>query len=181
MRRQSNTLLYVVGACVAGVVGIIFTVRAVSPEDERTVSSLSKLRLAGSAAPVASASGGANLEGEERVQMLPITVDGMQGLLVRYQADVIFEPVQQNVASRILGKVKAEAEKAGVEVIVVMAVGPVGDGGSALEAQTHTTAFRKVGDGIWVQMEDPNLAAPPGSADIPALPAASGSPVIVTH
>jgi hypothetical protein len=180
MRRQSNTLLYVVGACVAGIVGIIFTVRAVSPEDERTVSSLSKLRLAGSAAPVASASGGANLEGEERVQMLPITVDGMQGLLVRYQADVIFDPVQQNVASRILGKVKVEAEKAGVEVIVVMAVGPVGDGGSALEAQTHTTAFRKVGEGIWVQMEDPGLEAPSGSA-VPALPAASGSPVIVTH
>jgi len=73
-----------------------------------------------------------------------------------------------------------EAEKAGVEVIVVMAVGPVGDGGSALTAQTHTTAFRKVGEGIWVQMEDPGLEAPSGSA-VPALPAASGSPVIVTH
>jgi hypothetical protein len=125
-------------------------------------------------------------EGEGRVQMLPITVDGMQGLLIRYQADVIFEPIQQNVARNILNSVRKEAEKVGVEVIVVMAVGPTGDAGTALPPQTHTLAFRRLIDGSWVDMEAPKMdlegapeLAPAGSSS--ATPTGSNVPLFIPH
>jgi hypothetical protein len=194
MRQQSNTPLYIVGGCVLAVAAIVAVVRANAPPEEakKPGSSLANLRItsgdpAGQALPpTAGKEGMDGEEGEGRVQMLPITVDGMQGLLIRYQADVIFEPIQQNVARNILNSVRKEAEKVGVEVIVVMAVGPTGDAGTALPPQTHTLAFRRLIDGSWVDMEAPKMdlegapeLAPAGSSS--ATPTGSNVPLFIPH
>ena len=175
MERQSNTLLFVAGACVALIVGIVIAVRILSPEDARSASSLSSLRLASSSA--ANQAPIAELEGQGPVQMLPITVEGKQGLLVRYTSDLISDPIQQKIASRVLDAVKREAQKAQIEVIVVIAVKRSQDGGSTLDAQTHTVAFRHLGEGVWVKVQDPHALAPDSST----LPPASVSPLTRTH
>lgn len=191
MRQQSNTPLYIVGGCVLAIAAIVAVVQANAPPEEakKPGSSLANLRIT-SGDPAVEAlpptKGEEGEEGEGRVQMLPITVDGMQGLLIRYQTEVIFEPVQQSVAQNILNSVRKEAEKVGVEVIVVMAVGPTGDAGMALPPQTHTLAFRRLIDGSWVDMEAPKMDlegapgfAPAGSSSAP--PTGSNIPLFIPH
>lgn len=181
MHKQSNVPLYVVGGCVLAIAVIVAVVRSnADPEEKKPGSSLSDFSLTGlteSASPSASPAP-AGSDGVGRVQMLPITVQGRQGLLVRYESEVLLEPVQQRMAQRILEKVKGQAENVGVEVIVVMAVAAGGgDGTSPLAAQTHTVAFERVVGGTWVQMEDPALSpagSASGAASVP-LPAGSAS------
>ena len=199
MHKQSNTPLYVVGGSILVIAAIVAVVRGNEPADapKKPSSALADLRLTGlgeAPADMASAApAGSNERG--RVQMLPITVEGKQGLLVRYQTEVLLEPIQQRMAQNILSKVKGEAEKAGVQVIVIMAVGPGGgDMDSPLAAQTHTIAYKRLVDGTWVEMEEPSLgppgsdssesdgfAASPSASGSAAKPAGSNVPLFITH
>jgi len=197
MHKQSNTPLYVLGGCVLAIAVIVAVVRANTPPEDKTAkprSALADLQLTGlgeapADMPSSAAPAGSNERG--RVQMLPITVEGKQGLLVRYQTEVLLEPIQQRMAQNILSKVKSQAEKAGVEVIVIMAVGPSGgDMDSPLAAQTHTIAYKRLVDGTWVEMEDPSLSdsaepdgfeSPPSASGSAAKPAGSNVPLFITH
>ncbi|MFW5739289.1 MAG: hypothetical protein ACOC1F_02865 [Myxococcota bacterium] len=180
MHKQSNTPLYIVGACVVVIAIIVAVVRSnEAPEDKKKSGSpLAGLRLGalGASASASAAPAPADSSGMGSVQMLPITVLGRQGLLVRYQTEMLLEPVQQKAAETIVSKVKGEAEKAGVEVIVVMAVAPGsgGPGGPGAAAQTHTAAFERIADGTWVPLQEPIEPAGPASA-IGSAPAMSGS------
>jgi len=184
--RQSNTLLFVVLACVVAVVGTVVAVHALSPQEEKKPNALSGLRLTGPQGDFSAAPGDMQAPEQGRVQMLPIKVGEKQGLLVRYQADMIFDPIQQGIAENIVGKVKGEAEKAGVEVIVVMAVGPTGDAGLTM-GDVHVLGFRRLVDGSWVPMHESELGLddelgkldPVGVGS--AAPASSVVPLFVPH
>ncbi len=194
MHKQSNTPLYIVGGCVLVIAIIVAGVRANAPveESKKSESSLNDFRLSGLGdspstgvpAPVAS-------KNAELVQMLPVTVDGKQGLLVRYQADVLFEPIQQQVAANIMQKVQKEADQAGVEIVVIMAVGPGENERSnatslPLAAPTHTIVYERLMDGTWMPTKEPaSLASPSSSSSASAAdltpPAGSKVPLFITH
>ena len=113
MHKQSNVPLYIVGGCVLAIGVIVAVVRSNAEPEDKKKPALSDFNLAGLAgAPSASSmpapAGSDDVGG---VQMLPITVQGRQGLLVRYESAVLLEPVQQRMAQRILEKVKGQAER----------------------------------------------------------------------
>lgn len=190
MRRQSNTPLYVVGACVVVIAIIVAVVRSNSPKDEAKESSLSGLQLGPVAEPSASALAPAPAGSDDmgRVQMLPVEIDGKPGLLVRYQADVLFEPIQQRVATNIMSKLRKEIEPAGVQYVVIMAVGPgEHDAGASVAARTHTITFKRLFDGSWVPVEDSPFpagsasASPSSSVPVPRASASGKVPLIISH
>ena len=196
MDRQPNTLLYVVGASVACIIGIVIAVRAISPEERWTEATAWKPLQQTSPFAKTNSNKDAGLGSDDRVQTFPITVGDRQGWLVRYQVDKIDEQQQQRMAISVLRIVKADAERAGVEVIVVVAdvqgrdAGAGSDGGSdtGSDGEQHLVVFENTG-GTWAQVKDPKLDSLAGSVprslpgfaeDVPS-PAASGSPLIIKH
>jgi hypothetical protein len=121
----------------------------------------------------------------QQVDIIPITIEGTQGLLVRYETENIVDSTQKDIARSILNGMKAEVEKAGIEVIVVIAAKPnenTEDADPPKPSETHITGFRFV-DGLWIDAE------PPGSLREQDMPSAAGSaaphgsnlPLVIPH
>lgn len=184
MRQQSNTALYVVGGCIAVVAVIVIAVRASAPPaapKDKNSSPLAGIQFGPGAAsampndPAGSPYGrpppGAD-SNAPMVDVSPALINGKPGLVIRYEVDAIDERKQQMGARALLAGIRADAEAAGVETIVVVAAVPApGDAGAEAE-KVHKTYFARTEDG-WAAVEPPGSARPSLSPSASAPPSAS--------
>ena len=181
MEKQSNTLLYVFAACIAIIITIVVAVRQLSP-DEAWANARSSTQDATPSkstytlpqAPKSKQNLNADLA-EERVQTVSITLNGKRGVMVRYEVDAIVEPLQRGVAKELLNEIRTDAERAGLEAVVIVAVAAKADDDLAEDQQEHVIAFERI-DGVWVQVEEPVFGQQPGTTINE-----HESPLIITH
>ena len=218
IRRQSNTSLYVVLACVGTIAAVAITVRAMAPEERwgpeaRELFSLGSIdenspskrpgeepkpgvrfdmnldneddALDDNGNGMARRPSGRPLGGDDGPQIRPILWRGKNAVEVRYATPVMNDELLHSVAVMFMEATKDDADRVGVQAVVIVAVGPVPPGGKPADAETHTVVFEKGVDGQWSQLGAPGSGgdSAAGSAEPPVAekPGKGGSSVIIEH
>ncbi|MCL2823436.1 MAG: hypothetical protein FWD57_05535 [Polyangiaceae bacterium] len=151
MIGQSNTSIYIAGACIAAIIGIVVSVRAMAPEEAWSAQTRTTKPVTADIKLNTQTRGGDTDNIDDIVDTLPIMVDGKRGVLIRYEAPTIDEQVQQGIAEKLVREVRNEVTKAGLKAIVIEAVAPPKQPGSTPEKHRLMFEYK---DGAWIQTDN---------------------------